>query len=276
MSRARKVGRKIASVNGMTVPVLVLLRSLNELTLALALALAMVPTPTNANVSNIVPQLRSARQLVLVKTRSWRDLNATVQLFERPSSGSWQVSSGAMPAVIGWHGLGWGIGLHGTGVSGQPQKTEGDGRSPAGVFRFSEIFGKAAPSAVRFLRLAYRQVTPTTEAVDDPGSRFYNRIVDRATVDRPDWSHSEGMARVGGQYHWGLMVEHNWQQIPARGSCIFLHVWAGPHGGTTGCTALGEGDLEHLLRWLDPRAQPLLVQLPEPELAKRRKAWGLP
>ncbi len=271
------------SVNGMTVPVPTVLHlrcSLNELaltlTLAMTLAPAMTPARTNANVAEIVPELRSARQLVLVKTRSWRDLNATVQLFERPMSGSWQASSPAMPAVIGWHGLGWGIGLHGTGVSGQPQKVEGDGRSPAGVFRFSEIFGKAAPRTVSFLRLPYRQVTLTMEAVDDPRSRFYNRIVDRAVVDQPDWLHSEGMARVGGQYHWGLMVEHNWQQMAGRGSCIFLHVWAGPHGGTIGCTALSEGDLEHLLRWLDPSAQPLLVQLPESEIAKRGKAWGLP
>jgi L,D-peptidoglycan transpeptidase YkuD (ErfK/YbiS/YcfS/YnhG family) len=243
--------------------------------LALSLALASIPT-VRAELVSELPGLRTARQLVIVKTKNWRDLRAAVQLFERSDSSAWRAIGEPMQAVVGWHGMGWGLGLHGSGLAGEPQKAEGDGRSPAGVFRFAEVFGSAPSPAVRFLKLPYRQVTITTEAVDDPRSRFYNRIVETGKVSQVDWGRSEKMARVGGRYHWGIMVEHNWRQMPGRGSCIFIHVWAGPTLGTLGCTALSEPDLECVLRWLDPRAHPLLVQLPQPDYTKLRSAWFLP
>ena len=78
-------------------------------------------------------------------------------------------------------------------------------------------------------------------------------------------------------YRWGLVVEHNSAPPAAgRGSCIFLHVWAGPDVGTAGCTALERPNLEALLRWLAPRRRPLLVQLPEAEYARLSRAWRLP
>ncbi|HEX8292528.1 MAG TPA: hypothetical protein VF570_12275, partial [Pyrinomonadaceae bacterium] len=76
---------------------------------------------------------------------------------------------------------------------------------------------------------------------------------------------------------WGLFVMHNAAPPAAgRGSCIFLHVWAGPGRGTAGCTAMEEASLTELLRWLDPKKRPLLLQLPESEYARRRTDWRLP
>jgi hypothetical protein len=37
-----------------------------------------------------------------------------------------------------------------------------------------------------------------------------------------------------------------------------------------------EEDLRAVLAWLDPRARPVLVQLPRAEYAALRGAWGLP
>jgi L,D-peptidoglycan transpeptidase YkuD (ErfK/YbiS/YcfS/YnhG family) len=247
-----------------------------QLPVFVLLLLSATLRPAGADLVKDIPELRSARQLVVVKSRSWRDLHAVLQVFERSVSGTWRPASDLTAAVLGWHGLGWGLGLHGSNRDGGPEKIEGDGRSPAGVFRFAEAFGTAEPRTVRFLKIPYRKVTSTTEAIDDEHSRFYNRIVDTSEIEHPDWQQSEKMARVGGRYHWGLLVEHNWRQIPGRGSCIFFHVWAGPRWGTIGCTALAENDLEKLLRWLDPQAKPLLVQLPEFEYAKMRDVWGLP
>jgi D-alanyl-D-alanine dipeptidase len=78
-------------------------------------------------------------------------------------------------------------------------------------------------------------------------------------------------------YRWGLVVRHNAAPpVAGRGSCIFLHVWAGPGRGTAGCTAMGEESLTEILRWLDPKKGPLLVQLTEVEYARLRGAWRLP
>jgi D-alanyl-D-alanine dipeptidase len=226
----------------------------------------------------IIPEIRNSRQLIVVTTRAWNDAKATVQLFARPEGepATWKAFGKPFPAVIGAHGFGWGIGLHGTGEPEAPCKVEGDRRAPAGVFKLYSVFGLASPDRVRFLRFPYRQVTSTTEAVDDPHSKYYNRIVNREMVSRPDWSTSESMQRVGGRYRLGVMVEQNWGQLPGYGSCIFLHLWAGVDQGTLGCTAMGWSDLNRLLHWLDARQDPLVVQLPLGEYNRRRASWDLP
>jgi L,D-peptidoglycan transpeptidase YkuD (ErfK/YbiS/YcfS/YnhG family) len=171
-----------------------------------------------------IPEIRKSRQLIVLTTGGWNAISATFQLFERTQGGqtSWQKLGKSFSGVIGRRGIAWGIGLHGTGEVGAPRKKEGDETSPAGVFRLFSVFGLANPSQVRFLRFPYQQITATTEAIDDPQSRYYNRIVDRTAIARPDWSSSESMLRVGGPYRCGIMIEHNWRQIPRSGSCIFL------------------------------------------------------
>ena len=226
----------------------------------------------------VIPEIRNSHQRIVVTTRGWNDAKATVQLFARAEAepGAWRSLGKPFPAVIGVHGFAWGIGLHGTGASDAPFKVEGDRRAPAGVFRLYSVFGLASPDRVRFLRFPYRQVISTTEAVDDPHSRYYNRIVNREIISRPDWLTSQSMQRVGGRYQFGIMVEHNWGQLPGYGSCIFLHLWAGADQGTLGCTAMGSPDLSRLLHWLDARQNPLVVQLPLAEYDRLRTAWDLP
>ena len=181
-----------------------------------------------------IPEISKCRQLIVATTEDWNATRATIQLLERTQGEqtSWQKVGKPFSGVIGSRGFAWGIGLHGTGAAGAPRKMEGDETSPAGVFRLFSVFGLANPAQVRFLRFPYQQITATTEAIDDPQSRYYNRIVDRAAIARPDWSSSESMLRVGGPYRFGIMIEHNWRPIPKSGSCIFLHVW------DRSCTAL--------------------------------------
>jgi zinc D-Ala-D-Ala dipeptidase len=225
-----------------------------------------------------IRELITCEQLVTVTTKSWDDIRATVHLYERtPSDGSaWRQFGNPFPAVIGQNGLAWGIGLHGYGKPGEPEKREGDKKTPAGVFRFGEVFGTARPEQVSFLRLSYRQVTPTTEAVDDPKSKYYNQVVDRRSVTHPDWTSFESMLRVGDRYRLGVFVRHNTAAYPGFGSCIFFHVWEPKHPETTGCTATSYDHLIRLLRWLDPKKDPLIVQLPEDEYGNLKQPWGLP
>ena len=225
-----------------------------------------------------VPEIRSCRQLIIVTTNDWNHLNANIQLFERENAGEtpWRKTGKRFPGVIGKHGFGWGIGLHGVGEPGAPIKREGDQKSPAGIFRLYSIFGTASPSQMSFLRLPYEQIRPSTEAIDDPRSRYYNRIVDGTGVRSRDWSSSESMLAVGGRYKLGVMLEHNWSQIPGFGSCIFFHVWDRNQKGTAGCTAASSFNLGHLIRWLDADKNPLIVQLPITEYLRLKRSWELP
>jgi L,D-peptidoglycan transpeptidase YkuD (ErfK/YbiS/YcfS/YnhG family) len=226
----------------------------------------------------VIPELVSCEQLVTVTTNGWDNVSATIRLYERSTEGSrpWRPYGRPFPAVIGQRGLAWGVGLHGDGEAGEPQKREGDLKAPAGVFRFGAVFGIATPEQVRFLRLPYHRVAASTEAIDDPKSKFYNQIVDRSQIVHPDWTSSESMLQVGGRYRLGVVIEHNPGAIPGFGSCIFLHVWDPRYSGTTGCTATDYRHLFRLLRWLDPKKRPLMVELPTVEYERLQGRWGLP
>ena len=236
---------------------------------------AAVPAP---ELNSSIPALNSCRQLILVTTPDGETPNATVRLYERPTGETtpWREVRGPIPAIIGQRGFAWGIGLHGTGAPGEPRKREGDLKSPAGIFRLTSVFGTANSEQAGFLRLPYRQVTSSTEAIDDPNSKYYNQIVDRSSISNPDWASSESMLRVGGRYRFGIMIEHNPGAIAGQGSCIFLHVWDKRYSATAGCTAVPLNDLTTILHWVDGKANPLIVQLPMSEYLRLKSRWGLP
>jgi L,D-peptidoglycan transpeptidase YkuD (ErfK/YbiS/YcfS/YnhG family) len=146
---------------------------------------------------------------------------------------------------------------HAEAPAGFRVKKEGDGCSPAGIFRLPFAFGYAdtAPD----LRLKYVPVTSTFTGVDDVKSKYYNQVVDAASVT-VDWEGHETMRREDGLYRWGAFDAHNPANVPGGGSCINLHLWRGPRRPTAGCTAMAEADLVRVLQWLDPAKEPRLVQ----------------
>ena len=81
------------------------------------------------------------------------------------------------------------------------------------------------------------------------------------------------MLREDSLYSLGLVIGHNRDGTASAGSCIFLHSWVGPGAGTAGCTAVSATDVEALLRWLDPRQDPCVVQVPLEELDLVRRTW---
>ncbi len=158
--------------------------------------------------------------------------------------------------MLGKNGLGWGRGLHGFRLGSGPVKREGDGRAPAGIFALSYLFGEGRGEGFLY---PYRRMTESHRCVDDPRSRFYNRIVDSRRVPR-DYRSSEKMKFSSGLYRYGIAVAHNPRNIPGAGSCIFLHIKKPGGQPTVGCTAMEEGDLLSIMRWLDPGKHPLLIQ----------------
>ncbi|MDR3401865.1 MAG: L,D-transpeptidase family protein [Chthoniobacter sp.] len=205
----------------------------------------------------------NCRQVVLVTAHDWSASRGTLQRYERADAHThWQTAGAPVEVLLGSRGLAWGLGLAAPVPGDGPRKIEGDQRAPAGVFELGTAFGRATREEVRWLHLPYQQLSPTTEAIDDPKSHSYNRIVDHAQIAQPDWHSSEHMGRIP-DYEWGLVVAHNPQHVPRAGSCIFIHLWMEGRDGTHGCTALHRADLMELLHWLDQAKHPVLVQLPE-------------
>jgi D-alanyl-D-alanine dipeptidase len=217
----------------------------------------------------------SARQLVLVTTPAWDSTSGTLRRFERDATGNaWRAVGAAIPIVVGRTGVAWDDAIL-AAAPGEPVKREGDGRSPAGAFALDTAFGFPVRESVPWVRLPYTQLRETTECVDDGRSAHYNTIVDRGQVPTVDWTSAEHMRAIE-QYTLGIHVSYNAPPKAGRGSCIFLHVWAGPSSTTAGCTAMELSALQEVLRWLAPEQRPMIVQLPTDALTRVRGAWGLP
>lgn len=259
------------------------MRFLLAMAVSIPLALAAAAAQDRAASASHAPaplraEADAALQAIVSTTADWDSVGATLQRYERDAvDGPWRRVGEPIQATVGRSGLGWGTGLHAPHPAEGPLKREGDGRAPAGVYRLSSAFGYAAPAEVPWIRLPYVQATPSIECVDDARSAWYNRRVDRDTIPAPDWNSHEEMRRPDDLYEWGVWVDHNSAPpAPGGGSCIFLHVWAGPTAPTSGCTSMSEADLRTVLAWLDPRARPVLVQLPRDAYGALRGAWRLP
>jgi D-alanyl-D-alanine dipeptidase len=221
----------------------------------------------------------SVRQLVFVVTEDWNQSSAQLSLWERDEGHGWKRRASPTRATVGAAGLGWGRGLHADTVAaalGGPQKREGDGRAPAGIFRLSSATGYARLPPVG-TRLPYRQATDELRCVDDPASPYYNQLRRLSVGARPSWRSDEEMKRSDVQYQLTVVVDHNRAPVRAgAGSCIFLHTWPAAGTASPGCTMMALTDVEKIVTWLDPRAHPVLVQLPMSIAAKAARGWGLP
>ena len=221
---------------------------------------------------------QTVRQMILVVTDNWDQTQA--RLFRCARTGeNWQVLN-SYPAVCGENGMAWGIGLYPATLSEllQPFKKEGDGKSPAGIFRFGKCMGYEPLLAVNS-KWPYQPLSVTMQGVDDPQSRYYNQIIDTAQLlpgTAIDWQSHETMRRSDDLYKWLLVIEHNHLNLPGYGSLIFMHIWENQTKGTAGCTALAESSLLEILEWLDLDHNPVLVQLPREIYDQKLPEWGLP
>jgi D-alanyl-D-alanine dipeptidase len=216
--------------------------------------------------------LANGTQIIVVNTPGWNAVDGVLSRFEK-RDGKWQQIGDKFPIVVGKNGLAWDGILELPAGTADPVKKEGDGRSPAGIFRITELFGFAPSSADG--RMKYRPLTDSVECVDDPSSMAYNDIVDRKEIPSPDWNSSEKMRTIE-VYKEGAVVGYNEPSVPGAGSCIFMHIWNGPGHGTAGCTAMDEKRLQEVTEWLDSGKQPLLLQFPAPLYERIRESWQLP
>jgi len=247
-----------------------------EFGICLLMAVSIMSVDSMQMNSSLSAALTESRQLILVMTSGWDAVEGEMRLYERDSvNDQWKAVGEKIPVVVGRNGMAWGKGLHGGAIGEGPVKQEGDGRSPAGVFSLRSAFGYAPPEQARDVKLPYVQAVATLECVDDPQSAHYNRIIDRAGVENPDWKSSERMRRDDDQYRWGAVIDHNAKGAPGCGSCVFMHIYEAPGKGTAGCTAMSSSSMEETLRWLDPNKRPLLIQLPQSEFARLRESYAI-
>jgi L,D-peptidoglycan transpeptidase YkuD (ErfK/YbiS/YcfS/YnhG family) len=142
------------------------------------------------------------------------------------------------------------VGSSGIGVANEGRQT-----TPAGTWRLAEAFGRAGNPGTA---LPYRRVDGDDWWVSDVRSPLYNQYAQCAPRTCPfDERVSENLFATGGVYDLAVVIDYNRPvAMPSAGSAFFLHI--ANNRPTAGCVAVARGDLEALMRWLHPGANPVM------------------
>lgn len=225
-----------------------------------------------------LPVPEESRQMILVLTDSASATKGYLYRYEKKNKNSnWKLIKDKIPIVLGRNGLAWGRGLNPIDSSRLSIKTEGDGKSPAGVFTLSAAFGYADSKEMKGLKIPYIHISEMLECIDDSRSKYYNKLIHRNEVEKVDWQSSEKMYFAEIYYEQGVVVDQNINPIEkGAGSCIFLHNWAAPDETSAGCTEMQPIDMKEIIYWLDASAKPILVQLTKKLYDYYKQSWKLP
>jgi L,D-peptidoglycan transpeptidase YkuD (ErfK/YbiS/YcfS/YnhG family) len=178
--------------------------------------------------------LNDALRLALVTTPDMQSSQAHLQFYTRGSAHAPWTAAGTPERVnVGKNGLAWGYTFLSYKRDGEPEKVEGDKRTPAGFFPLGPSFGFAQAARANHIVVKAGE----TVCVEDPASPFYNTITRRSELDPQ--TKADNM-RDTSLFRNGLFVDYPSDAATKRGSCIFVHVWKSPDTATSGCVALPE------------------------------------
>jgi L,D-peptidoglycan transpeptidase YkuD (ErfK/YbiS/YcfS/YnhG family) len=204
---------------------------------------ASVPAPDRLGTS---VDVGAADQVVMVTSDAWDSERAVVTVWERKDATAAWTSKGEYPARVGR-----------AGFAPLGQKTEDDGRTPAGAYFVSAAFGR--PSGIT-TGLPYTELTNGDCWISTPGAPDYDRWVRRDRCQLPDVDLYAGR---DGRYRLGAVVAYHAEPPgpiapSAGGSAVFLQVETEPRYETNG-VVLAEDDLRSLLATLDLAKAPRVV-----------------
>jgi L,D-peptidoglycan transpeptidase YkuD (ErfK/YbiS/YcfS/YnhG family) len=129
-------------------------------------------------------------------------------------------------------------------------KREGDGATPAGVWRLQEVIYRPDRCRRPACRLTVRAMRNDEGWCDAVGDRNYNR-----RVRLPYRASAERLWRQDNLYDILIVLDFNASpRVQGRGSAIFMHIARCGYRPTEGCVALKPADLKRLLAHVGRRA----------------------
>jgi L,D-peptidoglycan transpeptidase YkuD (ErfK/YbiS/YcfS/YnhG family) len=186
-----------------------------------------------------LPDEGGAQQLIVVEVADPIDTFAQLQAFDRVD-GRWQPAFAPTTARIGRSGV-------------SPDRHEGDGTTPAGVFTLTEAFGNGPDPGSK---LPYRPVHEQDDWVTDSSSPYYNTWQSGPPAGR--WTSAEELWTLTQAYRHAVVIDYNRDPVvPGRGSAMFLHVRN--ENPTSGCVAVDLDRIVEIMRWLDPAKAPKIA-----------------
>lgn len=189
-----------------------------------------------------LPLLESGELTQLMVVQALDKFDAKVGLFEAKEKTWLPVFERPLDAVVGKEGL----------IEAR-LKTEGDLKTPVGLYGLKQAFG----TALCKVGLDFIHLSPDDKWVDDVESADYNQLI-RGDCDARSFEH---MYRD--TYRLGAIIDYNMNPVkPGRGSAIFFHVWESPITPTAGCVAMSYQNVYQILHWLDQSKNPHILIKP--------------
>lgn len=181
------------------------------------------------------------QQLILVTSKGFNTSKAKIETYERNTKGRW-IRKLSVAGHLGKNGF-------------ATNKIEGDRKSPVGKYSLGTAFGQKGNPGTK---MSFKSISSDDVWVDDPKSALYNTWQSkRKTKGR--WKSAEEMNHR--LYKYGFVINYNMNPIvPNKGSAIFFHVAT---NYTAGCTATSEANVISIMKWLDPKKNPVIIQTPE-------------
>ena len=197
-------------------------------------------SPATKSIPDFASKIGDRVQQVILVKGSQGIVSAQLELWEK-SSGVW-TKKNTYTAVVGKNGL-----------ATENQKSEGDSKTPQGVFELGPAFGYAG---YQNTKMEYRQLTDEDYWVDDAESNRYNTWV----KGRPGNGSYEKLKRSDQLHELGIVIRYNMNPVVSgKGSAIFIHVWRDSNSGTAGGVAVSLGTLRDIFQWVNPLKHPHII-----------------
>jgi L,D-peptidoglycan transpeptidase YkuD (ErfK/YbiS/YcfS/YnhG family) len=186
--------------------------------------------------------LDSTNQLLVVFNQKPEQNSAVLVAMEKKNN-VWQVIQKPISVGIGRKGF-----------AAPNAKREGDQQSPTGLFRLGQLF---CYDKVVDTRMPFIQTNEQDKWIDDPASADYNRYIRGETTAKS----FENLKIRSDEYKYCMVIDFNMRPVlKGMGSAIFLHLSQGKvPNPSAGCVVVTQGDMEWLLKWMNPELKPSIL-----------------
>lgn len=185
--------------------------------------------------------LENVGQVLVVYNNKPESFSAIFVAFEKVEN-HWILKQNYINAGIGKNGFAF-----------PTQKTEGDGKTPTGIFKLGKLFSYEKQTTTQLENI---QTTKEDKWIDDPNSADYNKFVRGFTTAKS----FENLLLKNDAYKYCTVIEYNTNPIiKGKGSAIFFHLAIKAPYFTAGCVAIKEEYMKLMINWLDPKQNPTII-----------------
>lgn len=239
-------------------------RAKSSLAIGFLLLLLLSLLPQSVSAAPALPaalnSVGKSEQVVLVQAKNWNATRGTLRAFAK-IKGSWVEVHKKVPVDLGYGGL----------VQGDKRR-QGTGKTPTGTYAITSGFGRKADPGTKldYIKIdrndawTYNPRVPSTYNIFQTANRSWKSY----------GNYVESLYSYGKQYNYVAIMDFNLPRgkitkgpqgiyrtdKPAntqRGGGIFLHVSNGNE--TAGCIAVAEVVMRDLMKWFNPKKNPVIV-----------------